>query len=247
MSMATLIPGLRFGGRNLVAARVMSKHLSLVVLSGLVTTILASAQGTPRLDAAAVWQMPGGFVANAQTACGSSSSPQFGDCVTTQMAKAGASPASVSFTRELYKQNHGEVGFMTTFQPGTPVDIAWVTYSWRPDHQYGLLLLNGQPGIVNVEDLTLLDRKSMQQSFQYKDLQNEFPKLDIFPGDRDGTTWPESQAGPNGGTGFVLSYPLRNGCATCANAGSAIFTWNFNKQGKFVGTSFQGMTPAPLN
>ena len=135
---------------------------------------------------------------------------------------------------------------MTSFQKGSPVDIAWVTYSWRPDHQYGLLLLNGQPSIVNVEDLTALDQKTMQQSFQFKDLQNQFPKVALFAGDRDGTAWPDSQTGSDGGTQFVLSYPLRNGCLTCAHAGAAIFTWNFSKQGKFLGTSFQGMTPAPL-
>jgi hypothetical protein len=32
----------------------------------------------------------------------------------------------------------------------------------------------------------------------------------------------------------------------CARAGLAIFTWNFDAWGKFLGTSFQGMTPAPL-
>jgi hypothetical protein len=162
------------------------------------------------------------------------------------MVKAGASTASVAFTRNLSKQSHGEVGVMTAFQQGTPVDFAWVTYPWRPNHQYGLLLLNGQPAIVNVEDLKLLDQKSMRQSFQYKDLQKQFAKLDIFPGDRDGKTWPDSQPRPNGGAQFVLDYPLRNGCANCANAGSAMFTWNFDKDGKFLGTSFMGLLPPPL-
>lgn len=223
----------------------MSKSPILLVLVG-ASALIARWQSPPRIDASAVWHLPGGFVANAQTACGSSSASQFGDCLIQQMVKAGASTASVSFTRDLFQQSH-EVGVMTSFQRGTPVDIAWVTYSWRPNHQYGLLLLNGQPAIVNVEDLKLLDRKSMQQSFQYQDLEKQFAKVDIFPGDRDGTTWPESQPGPNGGAQFVLNYPLRNGCATCANAGSAIFTWNFDKDGKFLGTSFMGMIAPPLN
>lgn len=206
----------------------------------------AQSQNSPHVDASAVWQMPPGFVGNSQTACGSQSSSGFLDCVVQQMTKAGASPASTRFTRELFKQSRGEVGFLTSFQKGTPVDIAWTTYPWRPDHQYGLLLVNGQPEIVNVEDLKLLDRKGLQQSFQFKDLQSQFPKVEVYPGDRDGQTWPQSQAGDSGGTQFVLSYPLRNGCPTCAHAGDAIFTWNFSNQGKFLGTSFMGMTPAPL-
>jgi hypothetical protein len=216
--------------------------LTLVCLA----SIAAQSQNTPRIDASAVWQMPPGFVGSAQTACGASSSPGLLDCVVQQMTKAGASPAAVKFTRELFKQDHGEVGFMTSFQAGQPVDTAWITYSWRPNHQYGLLLVNGQPAIVDVEDLKLLDRKSLQQSLQFKNLQNQFPKVEVYAGDRDGQTWPQAQSA-NGGTQFVLSYPLRNGCPTCAHAGDAIFTWNFSAQGKFLGTSFMGMTPAPLN
>ena len=44
-----------------------------------------------------------------------------------------------------------------------------------------------------------------------------------------------------------MGYPLINGCHACAHAGSAIFTWNFTAQGKFLGTTFVGMTPPPLN
>jgi hypothetical protein len=224
----------------------MLKSLILLALVG-ASTILARSQTLPHPDASAVWQMPNGFAATAQTACGASSGSQFSDCLIQQMVKAGAPAASVTFTRDLLKHNHGEVGVMTSFQPGKPVDIAWVTYPWRPDHRYGLLLLNGRPEIVNVEDLKLLDQRAMRDSSQYKDLRNQFAKVDIFPGDRDGRTWPQSQPQPSGGTQFVLGYPLRNGCVSCANAGSATFTWNFDKDGKFLGTSFMGLLPPPLN
>lgn len=224
----------------------MSRSLILFAVLG-ASTILANSQGVPHVDASAVWDIPQGFAAGAQNACGSRSDSKFGDCVCQQMMKAGASTASVNFTRDLLKQSHGEVGVMTSFQQGKPVDIAWVTYPWRSNHKFGLLLLNGQPAIVNIEDLKLLDQKSMRQSLQYKDLQKQLAKVDIFPGDRDGRTYPDSQSGPNGGTQYVLVYPLRNGCPTCANAGSAMFTWNFDASGKFLGTSFMGLLPPPLN
>jgi len=44
----------------------------------------------------------------------------------------------------------------------------------------------------------------------------------------------------------VVSYPLRNGCHACASAGSALFNWNFDAQGKFLGTTFLGLLAAPL-
>ena len=44
------------------------------------------------------------------------------------MAKAGAPPDAVSFTRALYKESHGEFGVMTGFQDESPVAFAWITY-----------------------------------------------------------------------------------------------------------------------
>jgi hypothetical protein len=198
---------------------------------------------TAKIDASSVWQMPPQFLSAAHAACDSSS--HIVDCIIDRMSKAGV-PAAVTFTRELYKQSHGDFGIMTGFQDAGLVAFAWITYPLRANTNYGLLFVNGKPPIINVEDLKLLDRKTMVKSPQFQDLKNQFPKVDVWPGDRDGKTWPEPQAGPNGGTQFVVAYPLINGCHACARAGLAIFTWNFDAQGKFLGTSFQGMTPAPL-
>ena len=86
----------------------------------------------------------------------------------------------------------------------------------------------------------------MQQSPQFQDTKAQFPKVAVWPGDRDGTTWPNSQTGPNGGVQFTVGYPLINGCHACERAGTALFNWNFDAQGKFQGTSFLGMTPPPI-
>ena len=217
--------------------------LYLVCLAGFLTA--QSKPGPAKIDASAVWQVTPQFLTAAHAAC--DAHPGDVACLIGQMSKASAPAAAVSFTRELYKQSHGEFGIMTGFQNHEgPVAFAWITYPLRANTNYGLLLVNGQPAIVNVEDLKLLDTATMEQSGQFQDLKNQFPKVDVWPGDRDGKTWPNSQPGANGGTQFVVGYPLINGCHACAQAGSAIFTWNFDAQGKFLGTSFMGMTPAPL-
>ena len=211
------------------------------------TAAAAPAPDLPvKIGTSAVWQLPAEFITGAHAACDKSAPSGFAECFISQMAKAGAPADAVTFTRELYKQSHGDVGIMTGFQPVGPVDIAWVTYPLRANTNNGLLLVNGHPQIVNVEDLKLLDKKAMEQSPQFKDLKYQFPNVDLWPGDRDGKTWPNSQTGPNGVVQFVASYPLINGCHACARAGFAMFTWNFNAQGKFQGTSFVGMTPPPL-
>jgi hypothetical protein len=219
----------------------------LLAVSCLAGSSMAQSQAGPgKIDVSAVWQLPPQFLAGAHAVCDKSPRPG-AECMIEQMAQAGAPAAAVSFTRELFKQSHGDFGVMTGFQGGSPVAFAWITYPLRANTNYGLLLVNGQPPIVNVEDLKLLDTKTMKQSFQFQDLKNQFPKVDVWPGDRDGKIWPTSQAGPNGGTQFMVGYPLINGCHACERAGFAIFTWNFDAQGKFLGTAFMGMTPQPLN
>ncbi len=221
----------------------MPKSLLLCLVIALPALAFAQSEPTP-ITASAVWQPANNFLAQAHAACDKLTSQKFGDCVVGQMSKAGAPADAVNFTRELFKVSGGEVGIIEGFQKVGPVDIAWVSYPLRAT--YGLMLVNGKPRIINAEDLKALDQKDMRQSFQFQDLQNQFPNVGVWPGDRDGKTWPNSQTGQDGGLQFIIGYPLRNGCQTCAHAGDALFTWNFNPSGKFTGTSFLGMTPAPL-
>ena len=219
--------------------------LFIAILLSVSCCLAQSKPGT--IGSSGVWQVPQNFVTTVTTACGNPSrGNKYAECFMSQMSKAGAPADAVAFTRELSRQSHGHLGIMTSFNRVGPVDIAWVLYPTHQPSNYGLWLVNGNPRLVNAEDLKLLDQKAMQQSFQYQGVQNEFPKVGLWPGDRDGQTWPNSQAGSNGGVQFILGYPLRNGCATCANAGSALFTWNFDARGKFTGTSFMGLTSAPL-
>ncbi len=222
-----------------------SASLFLVLLCFGATVTVQSADHPSKIDASTVWQIPPQFLANAHSACDNASGV-FVECMIGQMAKSAAPANAVSFTRELYKETHGDFGIMTGFQDEGPVAFAWITYPIRANTNYGLVLVNGSPRIVNVEDLKLLDQKTMKQSFQFRDLKGQFPNVDVWPGDRDGKTWPSSQAGPNGGIQFTVSYPLRNGCHACASAGSVIFNWNFDAKGKFLGTAFQGMLDPPL-
>jgi hypothetical protein len=203
--------------------------------------------GASRITAASVWQMPSTFLAAAHKACDNTPQPpSFADCFIGQMSKAGASPAAVAFTRVLTRQNGGDVGIMSGFNAVGPVDVAFITYPLRANTNNGLLFVNGIPKIINAEDLKLLDQASMQQSPQFQNTKAQFPNVSVWPGDRDGTTWPNSNSNSEGGVSFTLGYPLRNGCHACARAGFAEFNWKFGPTGKFLGTSFMGMTPPPV-
>jgi hypothetical protein len=213
-----------------------------------VTCGIAPAQGNPqKITAAAIWQLPDSARINITKRCGDATQPPpFAECFINQMAANGASPQAVAFTRELYQAGRGDLGIMNGFHHVGPVDIAWINYPIRANTNYGLLFVNGQPRILNVEDLQLLDQAGMQQSPQFQNTKAQFPNVAVWPGDRDGTTWPNSQPGPNGGLQFTVGYPLINGCHACERAGFAMFNWNFDANGKFLGTTFIGMTPPPL-
>ena len=206
------------------------------------------AAGAARITAASVWQMPSTFLAAAHKACDNlPQPPSCADCFINQMSKAGASPAAVAFTRELQKQSNGDVGIMSGFDKvGPVVDVAFITYPLRANTNNGLLFVNGTPRIINAEDLSLLNQTEMQQSPQFQNTKAQFPNVSVWPGDRDGTTWPNSNSNSEGGVSFTLGYPLINGCHACARAGFAEFNWKFGPNGKFRGTSFMGMTPPPV-
>jgi hypothetical protein len=215
---------------------------SVLCLAGCL--IAQSQNSSQKIGTSAIWQVTPAFIATAAPAC--EKTPGDVECFMAQMTKAGAPPAAVAFTRELYKQSKGDFGIMTGFHEQGPVDFAWITYPLRANTNSGLLLVNGKPPIVDLEDLKLLDNSTMEQSFQFRDLKGQFPKVNLWPGDRDGKTWPTPQSGPDGGSQYVVAYPLRNGCHACENAGQALFTWNFDSTGKFLGTTYVGLLAPPL-
>lgn len=208
----------------------------------------APAAGFPaRVTTASVWHMPSTFLPATHKACDNAPQPPtFAECFIDQMSKAGAPPAAVAFTRRLFQQSGGDVGIMSGFNKVGPVDVAFVVYPLRANTNNGIMFVNGTPRIINAEDLKLLDQATMQQSPQFQNTKAQFPEVSVWPGDRDGTTWPNSSKNPDGSLSFTLGYPLLNGCHACERAGFAEFNWNFARNGKFLGTSFMGLTPPPV-
>jgi hypothetical protein len=210
------------------------------------TAVLHPASRTSdKIGPLAVWQPPQDFITKAHAACDQSHPPNYAECFIDQMSTLGAPADAISFTRMLYRQSNGDVGIMTEFRKLGPVDEARVMYPLRANDNYGLLLVNGDPAIVDVDDLKKLDRTAMEQSPLYRSVKQKYPKADIWPGDRSGNTWHGGvQLLPDGGVQFIVGYPLRNGCHACASVGLARFYWNFDAKGKFLGTKYIPSPPA---
>ena len=210
---------------------------------------MAAPQGSPsgKIGEAQVWQVPQDFLTKAHTACDKSAGPaSFGECFINQMATGGAPANAVTFTRMLYEQSDGMVGIMSMFKKYGPVDAAQVLYPLRANDNYALLLVNGDPKILDVDDLQKLDQSAMQQDAMYASIKKNFPNATLFPGDRSGNEpWPRVQPLPNGGQQFMVSYPLLDGCHACKRLGVVRFGWDFDASGKFLKTTFIPTPPPP--
>ncbi len=232
----------------------MKRSLLFVILvSGCIATQAwaqgsgASAPSAGKIGASEVWQPPGDFLAKAHAVCDKAMNPaSYGECFINQMSAAGAPADAVSFTRMLYGQNDRQVGILSAFKAFGPVDAAQVFYPLRVNDNYGLLLVNGDPKILDVDDLKKLDQAAMQQDPMFQAIKKQYPTGDIWPGDRSGSDpWPRLQPLPDGGHQFIVTYPLIEGCHACKRLGAARFGWNFDASGKFLGTTYIPTPPPP--
>jgi len=206
------------------------------------------APAAERINASAIWKPRPEFLRNAQVACERDPSATFALCLIREMAKAGATGEAVEFSRRLYDQNGGEFGFMWSFQKVGPVDMAKVEYPLRDmDYKYAvgsrseaLFLVNGDPPMLDVDDLTKLDKRGMEQDEGYQLLKKNFPGLELWGGARGGTMFDPVEKRPDGGLSFDIYYVLNPGRPAGRWISGANFSWDFDSLGKFVGTRFAG-------
>ena len=235
------------------------KPLALLLIAVLVSGTCAVAQAgsgdsqpaapapAGKIGASAVWQPPADFLGRAHLVCDRGAGPMsFPECFMNQIAAAGAPADAVAFTRLLYQQSNGDVGIVSAFKKYGAVDAAQVFYPLRANDNYGLLLVNGDPKILDIDDLKRLDRTAMERDAMFHSVKQKYPQTDIWPGDRSGSNpWPRAQTLPGGGTQFVVTYPLINGCHACQHVGLARFGWDFDGSGKFLQATFIPTPPPP--
>ena len=207
----------------------------------------AVSPGEAKITASSIWLPPQDFVTKAHTACDKAMNPaSFTECFINQMSAAGASAAALSFTRMLYQQNGGLVGIMTAFKPYGPVDAVQVLYPLRANDNYALLLVNGDPQIIDVDDLQKLNHQAMEDDPMFQLAKKQYPQIDMWAGDRSGNSpWPREESTAGGGMEFIVNYPVLNGCHACQRVGQARYRWEFDASGKFLRTVYVAAPLAP--
>jgi len=85
----------------------------------------------------------------------------------------------------------------------------------------------------------------MEQDKTYAGIKKSFPKVTLWPGDRGSSKYPVVEALPDSGQSLVVPYTLRNLCHACEVLGTAFFSFDFDKEGRFLGMRFLRVEPAP--
>ena len=207
-------------------------------------------QPAGKLGSPATWRLTPDFLASAHKACDDAAQPPtLAECFIDQIAKAGAPPEAVAFTRELYKANGGDVGIMGEYRDFGHFAIAWIQYPLRANHNDGIEFVGSDPKFLDVDDLSKLDQGAILQNPQYQQGKKSYPNLQLFAGDRTGAERQVRYSKVYGGLNpgelrFLFSYPLLNGCQACAQDGWASFWWDFDANGKFLGTKLVSVTSA---
>jgi hypothetical protein len=210
----------------------------LVCVSCVLALPLAAAppDAAARIGPEAVWNPPAGFNEKFRAACAKLEGAKFSDCFVEQMAKAGASPQAVAFAKRV-----DGMGFARAFHDEGAVDIVWAEYPYRANSNRVCLLVNGDPAIVDVDDLSKFDRNDLKRFPIWKTVLGRHPKAEIFPADRENTQMPIAHHVAGGETRFLVGYEIHDGCRACALIGTLRVFWNFDASGKFLGTQVKAV------
>jgi hypothetical protein len=148
-------------------------------------------------------------------------------CVVSIMEKYNASPGAIAFYE---KYGHG--GVLADFKELGRVDLGTIFYPFAANDNFLPVLLNGDPSLVPVYDIGNVD---ITHDPLYPVLSRRYPQLTIWPTEIYLVT---PQSLPDGSQRFIISYLLVNGGHASPAEGYALFAFDFDAQGKFIGNHF---------
>ncbi|HEX4439190.1 MAG TPA: hypothetical protein VH854_03910 [Thermoanaerobaculia bacterium] len=211
----------------------MQRRVLLTILAcALAAAAVRAASETVSIGPDSVWNPPGSFNETFHAACGKLEGAKFSDCFVAEMAKAGAPAGAVAFAKRV-----DGMGFARAFHDEGRVDVVWAEYPYRANENRVCLLVNGDPAIVDVDDLSRLDRDDVARAPTWQDILKRHPRAAIFPGDREDTRLPVvvHPRAAAGETRFLVGYRVSE-CHACAVLATMRVAWRFDAAGKFLGT-----------
>lgn len=185
------------------------------------------------VSAAAVWNPAPDALAAIRQKCGEADPTHIEKCFLNEMKAAGASLEAQGFAENL-ATSLGVV-YLRAFRHVERVDIAYIEYAFRANEMEGLLLVNGNPSPIDVDDERFTLDAEMRKNAAYAALAEQYPHISVWPGDRFDSKLPTVTSTGWGTQIFLVQYVLRDGCHACAEVGTAMLAFDFDTQGNFQG------------
>jgi len=201
---------------------------------------LTAAQAMTPVGPEVVWQPAPRSMQAMREACAKVAPAKYGECLVSEMPAAGAPPGAVAFTRRIQEQM-GQIAYARDFREAGKVGVILIEYMLRANENQGWLLVNGNPPLMDVDDMRWLSKESMRDNPAYAALADRYPRLMLFPGDRSSTKELQVDPLPDGGERFVIRYRLLNGCHACERLASCRIGFDFDEAGRFLGSRFLGL------
>jgi len=215
--------------------------LLVLTLASAAVSVAGEACGEERscsgVGPAAVWNPKPAFLAKVHRRCGGLQPPDLGRCLVKVMKQSGASREAVTFTGNMENE-----AWLRAFRETGMVDIAYLTWPFRANENQGVMLVNGEPSRIDVDEPDPSADSSLKKDPAYEGLETRYPEISLWPGDRYGTDLPVAERLAGGGIRFHVVYLLRNGCHACEEVGSAVFAFEFDAGGRFRGKKLMMVT-----
>jgi predicted secreted protein len=226
-------------GNGVRAFLILGSIVSILFNTAVYPETGAEKKSHDKITKDAVWNPDRQVVLVTKQKCSEFGGRQLEECFADSMESIGASPEAASFTRQF-----GNGTYIRRFRETGKRDIAYVAHPFRTSEQIGILLVNGEPPIVDVDDITLLPKESMEQDKTYGSIKKLYPRATLWPGDRT-SKYPTIEQLPDGGQSFAVPYILRNLCHACEMLGTVYFAFDFDKDGRLVQQRFLRVEPMP--
>jgi hypothetical protein len=215
--------------------------LAVIGVASLITFLQVEAnhETEDQIGEEAIWSAGPEDLGSISQACKTTDATRYRDCFIEQMGEYASSDA-VAFAQMMASQKSRRLGYLTGLREYGLVDLGYVVYPGNERTHQGWALLNGIPSLVNLNDVTMLPKSAMQKDVQYAALLQSHPHMQLVVNDeqRKADTSPQIEQLPGDGERFAVPYSLQDPCANCAPLGQAIFAFDFNEAGKFLGIKF---------
>ncbi len=155
-------------------------------------------------------------------------------CCIDIMKGVGAPPEAVAFSSAMLKNRTDTFCYMSSFRKISIVDMANIVCPFKDDSTSDMVLLNGQPAIVWINDLNNLNKIDLFSEPEYGKMLRRHNEALLWPF-TSGLTGVKKL--PGGGERYMFNFRLLNGCEGCPLSGTMTVAYDFSADGHFMGVT----------